>query len=184
MQRGGGAGGGGGTDDGGATFSVAALEAAKWATHDAAYRSPSCGFDQWYDNHFSWQQFAEPVNKIATRVARAGNSWHCDKVSPSEIDVYAVDPTGDAIQIDGYFTRRGSAKMHDLGCFNSSNVLFDLCSQGHCDADDDAAHRSGDDADDADDALSAPAQQDPEQQQQQPEATHGPANMAPRAPAA
>ena len=48
--------------------------------------------------------------EIATRVARAGNSWHCDKVSPSEIDVYAVDPTGDAIQIDGYFTRRGSAK--------------------------------------------------------------------------
>ena len=39
-QRGGGAGGGGGTDDGGATFSVAALEAAKWATHDEAYRSP------------------------------------------------------------------------------------------------------------------------------------------------
>ena len=32
-----------------------------------------------YDNHFSWQQFATPVNQIATVLARAGNMWHCDK---------------------------------------------------------------------------------------------------------
>ena len=45
------------------------------------------------------------------------------------LDVYAVDPTGDAVQIDGDVTSHGAQWLHDLGCYNSSNVPS-TCAQG------------------------------------------------------
>ena len=114
------------------SLTVAELEAAKWAAHASSWSSPSCGLDNFYDNHFAWQQFAIPVDHLVARLERRGATWHCAKVSPTELDVYAVDPTGDAVQIDGDVTSHGSQWLHDLGCYNSSNVLFHLCSQGDC----------------------------------------------------
>ena len=119
-------------DDGDAALTVAELEAAKWAAHAASWSSPSCGLDNFYDNHFAWQQFEIPVDHLVARLERRGATWHCAKVSPTELDVYAVDPTGDAVQIDGDVTSHGAQWLHDLGCYNSSNVLFHLCSQGDC----------------------------------------------------
>ena len=118
--------------DGDAALTVAELEAAKWAAHASSWSSPSCGLDNFYDNHFAWQQFEIPVDHLVARLERRGATWHCAKVSPTELDVYAVDPTGDAVQIDGDVTSHGAQWLHDLGCYNSSNVLFHLCSQGKC----------------------------------------------------
>ena len=61
-----------------------------------------------------------------------GNYWHCNKDGIGNIDVYAVEPTGDAVQLNGDITSDGRTTLKELGCFNTSNILFHLCSEGRC----------------------------------------------------
>ena len=103
-----------------------------WAAHADAYVSPICGFDQFMDNHFALQQYKVPVDEITDALTALGNYWHCNRVGFGTIDVYAVEPTGDAIQLDGYLTDSGTSGLEITGCFNATNVLFHLCSQGKC----------------------------------------------------
>ena len=73
-----------------------------------------------------------PVDEITDALTALGNYWHCNRVGFGTIDVYAVEPTGDAIQLDGYLTDSGTSGLEITGCFNATNVLFHLCSQGKC----------------------------------------------------
>ena len=114
------------------TFGVKDLENAKNEAHEASYTSPSCGFDQYYDNHFDLTQYEVPVDTYTDLLTTAGNKWHCSRVGFGALDVYAVEPTGDAIQLDGYLTDAGTSTMMTYGCYNTSNVLFHLCSEGKC----------------------------------------------------
>ncbi|KAH8063977.1 hypothetical protein JL720_13001 [Aureococcus anophagefferens] len=113
------------------TFGVKDLENAKNEAHEASYTSPSCGFDQYYDNHFDLTQYEVPVDTYTDLLTTAGNKWHCSRVGFGALDVYAVEPTGDAIQLDGYLTDAGTSTMMTYG-YNTSNVLFHLCSEGKC----------------------------------------------------
>ena len=113
-------------------FTVYDLEQTKQAAHADAYVSPICGFDQFMDNHFALQQYKVPVDEITDALTALGNYWHCNRVGFGTIDVYAVEPTGDAIQLDGYLTDSGTSGLEITGCFNATNVLFHLCSQGKC----------------------------------------------------
>ncbi|KAH8073760.1 hypothetical protein JL720_10831 [Aureococcus anophagefferens] len=90
------------------TFGVKDLENAKNEAHEASYTSPSCGFDQYYDNHFDLTQYEVPVDTYTDLLTTAGNKWHCSRVGFGALDVYAVEPTGDAIQLDGYLTDAGT----------------------------------------------------------------------------
>ena len=60
------------------------------------------------------------------------NYWHCNKDGLGNVDVYAIDPTGDAVQLNGDITSDGRTTLKELGCFNTSNILFHLCSEGRC----------------------------------------------------
>ena len=114
------------------TFGVKDLENAKNSAHEASYTSPSCGFDQYMDNHFDLTQYEVAVDTFTDLLTTEGNKWHCSRVGFGSLDVYAVEPTGDAIQLDGYLTDEGTTTMMTYGCYNSSNVLFHLCSTGKC----------------------------------------------------
>ena len=114
------------------TFGVKDLENAKNEAHEDAYTSPSCGFDQYMDNHYDLTQYEVPVDTITDLLTEVGNKWHCNRVGFGSIDVYAVEPTGDAIQLDGYLTDAGTSTMMTYGCYNTTNVLFHLCSEGKC----------------------------------------------------
>ena len=114
------------------TFSIKDLENAKNSAHEDSYTSPSCGFDQYMDNHFDLTQYEYPVDTFTDLLTEEGNKWHCSRVGFGSLDVYAVDPTGEAIQLDGYLTDAGTTTMMEYGCYNSSNVLFHLCSTGKC----------------------------------------------------
>ena len=113
-------------------FTVYDLEQAKIAAHEAAWVSPICGYDQYYDNHFALQQYQVPVDTFTDALSALDNKWHCNRVGFGTIDVYAVEPSGDAIQLDGYLTDEGTSGLEITGCFNATNVLFHLCSQGKC----------------------------------------------------
>lgn len=114
------------------SFEVSDVESAKNAAHTASYVDETCGFDQYMDNHVALQQYKYPLDTFADIFEAAGTKWHCNKVGVGEIDIYAVDPAGDAVQLDGYLTGDGRAALRTMGCMNTSNVLFDLCSQGRC----------------------------------------------------
>ncbi|KAH8073203.1 hypothetical protein JL721_3186 [Aureococcus anophagefferens] len=112
------------------TFGVKDLENAKNEAHEASYTSPSCGFDQYYDNHFDLTQYEVPVDTYTDLLTTAGNKWHCSRVGFGALDVYAVEPTGDAIQLDGYLTDAGTSTMMTYG-YNTS-ACSSPCSEGKC----------------------------------------------------
>ena len=113
-------------------FGVTELEVAKNSAHKESYESPICGFDQYMDNHFDLTQYDYPVDEWTTRLSDYGYKWHCNRVGFGSLDIYATKPTGDVIQLDGYLTDPGIDYMLNLGCYNVSNVLFHMCSQGKC----------------------------------------------------
>ena len=47
------------------------------------------------------------------------------------------------LQIDGYFSTHGALTMHNYGCYNSTNTLLHLCSQGECHVGDDGVSGGG-----------------------------------------
>ena len=113
-------------------FGVSQLETVKNAAHYDSYVSPICGFDQYMDNHFDLTQYDYPVDEWTTRLSDYGYNWHCNRVGFGSLDIYANKPTGDTIQLDGYLTDPGIDYMLNLGCYNVSNVLFHMCSEGKC----------------------------------------------------
>ncbi|KAH8090238.1 hypothetical protein JL720_6553 [Aureococcus anophagefferens] len=82
------------------------------------------------DNHFDLTQYDYPVDEWTTRLSDYGYKWHCNRVGFGSLDIYATKPSGDVIQLDGYLTDPGIDYMLNLGCYNVSNVLFHMCSQG------------------------------------------------------
>ncbi|KAH8096309.1 hypothetical protein JL720_3673 [Aureococcus anophagefferens] len=116
-------------------FGVTELEVAKNSAHKESYESPICGFDQYMDNHFDLTQYDYPVDEWTTRLSDYGYKWHCNR-------------------LDGYLTDPGIDYMLNLGCYNVSNVLFHMCSQGKCSWKSEN-YSPGDSTDDPEDASSS-----------------------------
>ncbi|KAH8046783.1 hypothetical protein JL721_12308 [Aureococcus anophagefferens] len=135
-------------------FGVTELEVAKNSAHKESYESPICGFDQYMDNHFDLTQYDYPVDEWTTRLSDYGYKWHCNRVGFGSLDIYATKPSGDVIQLDGYLTDPGIDYMLNLGCYNVSNVLFHMCSQGKCSWKSEN-YSPGDSTDDPEDASSS-----------------------------
>ena len=114
------------------SFSVSELENTKNDAHASAWESATCGIDQWFDNHYALQQYRIPVDEFATALMESGDYWHCNKDGIGNLDLYAVEPTGDVVQLNGDITDDGRTTLRELGCFNTSNILFHLCSEGRC----------------------------------------------------
>ena len=114
------------------SFGLAELEASKNAAHASAWESATCGVDQFMDNHYALQQYRIPVDTFTDALMATDNYWHCNKDGIGNVDVYAVEPTGDVVQLNGDITTDGRTTLRELGCYNTSNILFHLCSEGRC----------------------------------------------------
>ena len=80
------------------TFTVADWEQAKMRSYAAFATDPGCGFSKWYDNHYAWDQSTYDMETFVPLWEAGGWPWHV-WAEPNN-DVYAVDPTGDSIQMD------------------------------------------------------------------------------------
>ena len=93
-----------------------------------------CGFDKWYDNHFGFGGDNRSLDEFrAAFEARGWHYWHAwgglnqNTSHPGPQNVYVVDPTGDAVQID-------SAWEHGPPPGVAGDALQSQCSQGNCKA--------------------------------------------------
>merc|ERR1712136_645009 len=85
---------------------VADLEKAKNEAHTMAHEDIFCGVDKWYDNHFAYDQRSSSLDSFKSSFDENGRIYHifgsCS--SSSMTNMYVVDPTGEAIQLDGSWT--------------------------------------------------------------------------------
>jgi len=95
-----------GSDDTTGDFKVADLEKAKNEAHTMAHEDIFCGVDKWYDNHFAYDQRSSSLDSFKSSFDENGRIYHifgsCS--SSSMTNMYVVDPTGEAIQLDGSWT--------------------------------------------------------------------------------
>jgi hypothetical protein len=120
---------------GAGAVTVKQLERMKFAGHDWVHDNAAnatanliCGFDKWYDNHYGIDGGALSLNQYMDNFDKRGwpyyHGWAGDGIGPE--NMYAVDPTGDAIQLDS---------MWDAGTAPpgmSGDALQSMCTQGNC----------------------------------------------------
>merc|ERR1712048_950010 len=92
-----------------------------------------CGVDKWYDNHFAWDNVAKqnaiPLDTFKANLDKTGVVYHIfgdckpQKIGPGT-NIYLVDPTGDAVQINGAWDHCPHG--------GSGDALQNACSQGNC----------------------------------------------------
>merc|ERR1712107_245338 len=91
-----------------------------------AHEDIFCGVDKWYDNHFAYDQRSSSLDSFKSSFDENGRIYHifgsCS--SSSMTNMYVVDPTGEAIQLDGSWTSCPSG--------GSGDALQNACSQGTC----------------------------------------------------
>ena len=111
------------------TMSVAEFEAAKFRAHDRALgrteqESALCGVSKWYDNHWGIDQSVVKLDEyIDAMRARNWTYYHL-----WSWNMYAVDPSGDAIQLDADW---GGDKPA-WAALSEDDSLQNLCTQGNC----------------------------------------------------
>ena len=71
-------GGGGAANATSGAMAVAELAALKNAVHAAAWASPACGFDVWFDNHIglAWSSASVTLATLAQSLCTRGARWH------------------------------------------------------------------------------------------------------------
>jgi hypothetical protein len=109
------------------SMSVKQLEMAKFAGHDWVHDNKGnlsanciCGFDKWYDNHYAYQ--TSNLNWYKTQFD--SNGWPYYHVWGLHGNMFVVDPTGDAIQLNG--------RWSTLPAGASGDSLTPMCGQGSC----------------------------------------------------
>merc|ERR1712151_144161 len=110
-------------------FQVAHLEHAKHSGHDMTRDDVFCGVDKWYDNHFGWDQHDIQIDTFKNNSDSRGRAYHVfGDCKPATMgpgtNIYVVDPTGDAVQIDAPWKACPSG--------GSGDALQNACSQGNC----------------------------------------------------
>merc|ERR1712136_437998 len=102
------------------------LEKAKNEAHTMAHEDIFCGVDKWDDNHFAYDQRSSSLDSFKSSFDENGRIYHifgsCS--SSSMTNMCVVDPTGEAIQLDGSWTSCPSG--------GSGDALQNACSQGTC----------------------------------------------------
>lgn len=113
------------------SFKISDLELAKLSAHEMAHTDDFCGVDKWYDNHFAYDAFFNASLDVYKanfdqhrRVYHIFGDCKPSKISGPGTNIYVVDPTGDAVQLDGYWEHCPEG--------GSGDALQDPCSQGAC----------------------------------------------------
>jgi hypothetical protein len=109
------------------SMSVKELETVKFAGHDWVHDNKGnlsanciCGFDKWYDNHYAYQVGALDDYKVQFDL----RGWPYYHVWGLHGNMFVVDPSGDAIQLNGLW------KTLPPGATGDS--LTPMCGQGSC----------------------------------------------------
>jgi hypothetical protein len=112
-------------------FKVSDLEEAKLHAHKFGLTDEFCGVDKWYDNHFAYDAFWNTtLDEFKAAFDKHRRMYHIfGDCKPSKIkgpgtNIYVVDPTGDAVQLDGKWTHCPQG--------GDGDALQDPCSQGSC----------------------------------------------------
>lgn len=112
-------------------FKISDLEAAKLQAHQMSSTDEFCGVDKWYDNHFAYDAFWNTsLDEFKAAFDKRGRIYHIfGDCKPSTrpgpgTNIYVVDPTGDAVQVDG--------KWKHCPEGGSGDALQNPCAQGNC----------------------------------------------------
>lgn len=110
------------------TFTVADFIKVHTDAHDKYIKGPLCGFDQWADDHWAYDfRGSTTSDSIVEKLDSYGYNY---KIFSAGMDqVYAQDPTGWSIQLDGpYMNPPANVPTYSANC-----QINDSCtSQGYC----------------------------------------------------
>jgi hypothetical protein len=85
-----------------------------------------CGVDKWYDNHWGLDQNVVSLGDyMAAMAARNWTYFHL-----WSWNLYLVDPSGDAIQLDSNWGKKAPSWIK----WAEDDALMNLCTQGNCSA--------------------------------------------------
>ena len=86
-------------------FTVKDYEDYMHSVHKEVIKSDICGFDQWFDNHYAYDQQHMDNSVFVAKAESMGYQYRWLKAGPEgkkgPIQVYIVDPTGFSVQFDG-----------------------------------------------------------------------------------
>jgi hypothetical protein len=109
-----------------AEFEAAKLRAKARTTGRSLVDTALCGVDKWYDNHWGMdQQVVSLGDYMAAMASRNWTYYHL-----WSWNLYLVDPSGDAIQLDSNWGKKAPSWVK----FAEDDALMNLCTQGNCTA--------------------------------------------------
>merc|ERR1711953_994465 len=103
------------------------IQQRKLAAQKASNVNAICGVSQWYDNHWAFDSLTATLDSIKAKMDERKMPYHIWG-SPM-YNMYAVDSTGDSVQLDGSWTDCGEICKKAAG-----DALMSMCSQGSCDS--------------------------------------------------
>lgn len=107
-------------------FEAAKLRAKVRTSGRSLMDTALCGVDKWYDNHWGMDQNVVSLGDyIAAMVARNWTYFHL-----WSWNMYLVDPSGDAIQLDSRWGTNAPSWVK----WAEDDALMNLCTQGNCSA--------------------------------------------------
>lgn len=115
-------------------LTIGGLEKIKFLGHDQVHDNKGnntanciCGFDKWYDNHYGIDGGEVSLTQYKKNFDERGWAYyHAWGGGQGPENVYAVDPTGDSIQLDSSWGGGGAPPGV------AGDALGDMCSQGNC----------------------------------------------------
>lgn len=107
-------------------MSVKTIQEKKVAAQKATNVNAICGVSIWYDNHWAFDSLTVTLDSIKAKLD--ARSWPYQIWGSPLNNMYAVDSTGDAVQLDGSWTSCSICSKA------AGDALMNMCSQGSCDS--------------------------------------------------
>jgi len=103
---------------------IKTIQEKKVAAQKATKVNAICGVSIWFDNHWAYDSLAVSLDSIKAKLD--ARSWPYQIWGSPLYNMYAVDSTGDAVQLDG------SWQSCSICSKASGDALMSLCTQGSC----------------------------------------------------
>jgi len=105
-------------------LSVKEIQQKKVAAQKATNVNAICGVSQWDDNHWAFDSLIVSLDSIKAKLD--ARNWPYQIWGSPMYNLYAVDSTGDAVQLDGSWQKCSICKKA------AGDALMNMCSQGSC----------------------------------------------------
>lgn len=111
-------------------MSVKQFEDYTLALHKEVITSYNCGFDQYADNHFAIDNREMTLVDMASTIESLGYPYRWFGGGRGPTNIYAIDPTGFSVQLDG----NPSGCPSSIDSYTAACEFGNSCaSQGSCD---------------------------------------------------